>query len=121
MVIIVLVHIFFINQLRNSGKLVQERLSLQSHSDQISKVFANNLFGECNLFEDHELMAHVKSSLSKHSLDFHLVQKPIVEINKLSFKEIIFRVFKLKRSDIFYETRGYLVEHKESSKCFGIL
>ena len=97
-----------------------QRLKLFHYNHQ--QIVYLNLKSKCDLFEkqNSQTLDYLKKAYFENNIKMDLVRKKIIDINELRFYTLKFRSF-YESSFSELVTTGYMVEHKRSGKCFGLI
>lgn len=117
-----LINLFFAYRLQSKADYMDKKLeSYRSHLNFSGKV-SHNLLGECSLFQEkNSFSLYLKKELNKSKFSFELSRERVVAFKDLVFYEVFFSTFPNSEPNIKSTSVGYMVEHINSKKCYGII
>ena len=119
--LVALLHLYWFINLREEGLKVELINELHQKHVVAQNMVHQNLFSKCNILLDKNEQQKISNYLKQFKVNFYLTKKDLLSIGDLTYKQIIFKTYLEADSEIFYMTKGYLVQNENSQKCFGIL
>lgn len=121
----VVISFICLHHFHSLGLDTKERHNVKIAHYSAAKILSLNLQDSCDVFVLDEPLKSVRAELKKRGYGLDIVKEKLTNINQLKYEKILMRTFKLgdtsRDKDISHTSHGYLVTHRESLNCFGLL